>query len=495
MCALLTLFLPSVLMLNKSIVKVFSIYVFAFSFLFASKPANDADIWFHLKTGQEIIQTGLIPRTEIYSSTNYGIPFVAHGWLSGLLFYVVYSSIGLRTLTFLTALLAALAFWIVFRRTRSHPFIAGLATLLAVWAAVPTLGVKPRVFTLLFASVYLALLDNFAREGKGRRIWWLIPLMVVWVNLHGGFFIGSALIAVTLIGVPLDAWAAGENVRTVWPRVKTLALVFVGCLLAGLVNPYGVKMYTVSLQVLTSPVFQETVVDWLSPDFHRREFLPLLLLISLTSAALALSPKRVRPRELLLLLLMLYSTLKTNRQVAIFALVAAPLLAEHLYNWLVSTSFGRSFKQLPSSYSSKTTKLAYLLLLPLLAFGFRLKSTVYGPPNQQRLLLPINAVQYLREREIKGNTFTDPNVWGAYILWALPSNPVYIDGRGVYPEEFVREYVDIISGKIDWRPPFDRYGVKLVMIKPNSYLARELGMESGWQRLYEDEMAVVFERR
>ncbi len=64
--------------------------------------------------------------------------------------------------------------------------------------------------------------------------------------------------------------------------------------------------------------------------------------------------------------------------------------------------------------------------------------------------VPLKAVEYLKEKQISGNTFTDPNVWGGYLIWALPANPVYIDGRDVYPEEFVKEYVGAIFGLTDW---------------------------------------------
>jgi hypothetical protein len=101
----------------------------------------------------------------------------------------------------------------------------------------------------------------------------------------------------------------------------------------------------------------------------------------------------------------------------------------------------------------------------------------------------------LKEKQITGNTFTDPNIWGGYLIWALPSNPVYIDGRDVYPQEFLKEYVDIIRGVSDWRAPFDRYGVRIVIIEPRSMLARELLGSPEWQQVYQDEMAVVFHRR
>src|SRR5678815_5990585 len=73
--------------MNKSLIKVFNIYIFAFAFLFASRPINDADFWFHMKTGEYFFTTGGVPRMEMYSFTYHGIPWVAHGWLSGVLFY------------------------------------------------------------------------------------------------------------------------------------------------------------------------------------------------------------------------------------------------------------------------------------------------------------------------------------------------------------------------------------------------------------------------
>ncbi len=478
--------------MNRTLLKVFEVYVFVFAILFASKPANDADVWFHLNTGEYIVQHGSVPRTEYSSFTHFGSPFVAHGWLAGLIFYLLFKYFSLYALTFVTSLIAAIGFWIIFRHSRSHPIIAGFVTLLALWAAVPALGVKPRVFTLLFTSIYLVILRNYARTGEGKRVWWLPLLMVLWVNLHGGFLLGFALIGFTLAGIPLDAWAAGEKFANYWPRVRTLLLVLLACGGAGLINPYGVTMYTFPLRVLSSPVYQQGIVDWVSPDFHLARFRPLLALILLTVVVLAASPKRARPSELLLFAASLYSTLVTNRQMLLLALVAAPLVSEHLHHLLMATSFGAKLEQPPSSGGTTRSKvLAVLLLLPLAAFGLRLRSTVYGPIRQESLSVPVNAVQYMKDNGITGNTFTDPNVWGAYVSWSLRSNPVYIDGRDVYPPDFVEEYIRMTDGTIDWRGPFDRYGVQLALIRPGTELAREL-TEAGWPRLYEDKMAILF---
>jgi hypothetical protein len=476
--------------------RIVEVYLFAFAFLFASRPLSDADFWFHLKTGEYIVNTGLIPKQEIFSFTSYGSPWIAHGWLSGALFYVVYSRVGFNLLIFLFALLATLAFWLVFKRLDTHIVIKGFATLLGVWAVRPNLGVRPRVFSLLFASIFLAVLTHYARTGKGKAVWLLVALMILWVNLHGGFVIGLLLIGFTIVGVLLDGWNEGLKTVSLWPRLRTLSLVLLGCLAAVAINPYGLQMYGLPLEVMRTPVFQATVVDFLSPNFHQREILPFSLLALLTIGALALSPKKVRPSSLLLFLATLYSALHTQRNILIFSLVAVPLFAEHFQNWLDNTSYARLLRDsaAPAVTPRWTTALSILLLLPLLIFVIPLKRTIYVAPNQENSNVPMKAVEYMRQQQITGNTFTVPNIWGGYLIWALPSNPVYIDGRNAYPQEFVQEYVEIIYGLRDWREPFDRYGVKNAIVSPRSVLARELRESGEWRQVFHDSMAVVFVR-
>ncbi|HEY6120291.1 MAG TPA: hypothetical protein VIV66_10050 [Pyrinomonadaceae bacterium] len=482
--------------MNKSLRKVFEIYVFAYAFLFASRPLSDPDFWFHLKTGQYLFQHHGIPRTELFSFTNFGRPWVAHGWLSGAIFYAIYSRLGLSALVFLFALLTTLAFWIAFKRSNSHVFIGGFCALLGVWTVLTTIGVRPRVFTLLFASIYLALLNRYAQRGKGiYAIWWLVPLMTLWANLHGGFLIGLALIILTIVGLILDGLGK-QDMRALLRRARTLIMVLIACSVAVLANPFGLRLYTFPISVLMSPVFQSAIVDWVSPNFHEPELFPLALLILLTITALVLSPKRPKPSELLFFLATFYSTLRTQRNLSILALVAVPILADHLHSWLTSTRFGRIFDK-PAAQGSnyRALGLSLLLLLPLGMFASKLKSTVYVFPKQQVLDAPLNAVTYLKENEIWGNTFTYPNIWGAYVLWALQLNPVYIDGRDVYPEEFVKEYLGMVSGSADWREPFERYGVRIVIVKPKAILAREIGESPDWQQIFSDDFAVVFRRR
>ena len=484
--------------MNKLLLKVFQIYVFIYAFLFASRPMSDADFWFYLKTGEYILTTHSIPRTELWSFTFHGAPYIAHGWLSGVIFYLLYMSVGPKMMIFIFALLVALAFWIAFKRANAHPYIAGVAALVAVWASMPNIGVRPRVFTILLTSIYLALLGRLAKGVKDRWIWALIPLMTLWVNVHGGFFIGLMLIVLTAVGLVIDYWAGVlEQPETLWPRLKLLVILFVGCVLAGLINPYVIKPYIAPFTLIGSTLWQDLINDWLSPNFHLPQTRPLLLLILGTIAMFGLSPKRPKPSELLLFLATLYSTLKIQRNAVVFVLIAAPMFSDYFQIWVDSTRFGKYFgAPRPGTASQRlAVLLSIAFLLPLIAFAIKLKLTVYSTPTQKSLRVPVNAVEYLKQNGITGNTFTAPNIWGGYLIWAAPNNPVYIDGRDAYTDTFVKEFVDIIAGRIDWRGPFAERKVQLAIVEPETLLAREIGESTDWEKIYEDDMSVVFKRR
>ena len=482
--------------MNRGFAKVFQIYVFAYAFFFASRPLTDGDFWWHLKTGQYIVDQGVIPRTDFFSFTSFGKSWVAHEWLSEVVFYLGYSWFGYNSLIFFFAVLTVLAFWFVTRRLDSHPFIVAPAVLLGIWSILPTIGARPRVFTLLFAAIYLALMNSFTRDGSS-LIWLTVPLMAVWVNLHGGFLIGLVLIAAGMVGLLLDTLIDKQSIKGILKPLRTLSLVLFACAIAGLVNPQGWRIYLFPFEIFLSPVQQQTVRDWLSPDFHQPELFPLAALILLTTAALALSPQRPRPSEVLLFVLTLFATLKSNRHMAILALVAVPLLIRYVQCLVSSLASPGGFTPRPSRASSKATVLLGIgLLLPLLMFVPKLAAEVYGPPKQHVAGVPVKAVEYMKENGISGSTFTEPNIWGGYLIWAIPSNPVYIDGRiDMYGDQFVREYLNIVRGTIHWEEPFARHDVRNVIVRPKSHLARSLQESREWQQLYQDEMTVVFSRR
>jgi len=483
--------------MNITLKRVFAVYVFVYTFFFASRPLSDPDFWWHLKTGQLIFDSHSIPRVDPFSFTNHGKAWVAHEWLSEVFFYAVYSKFGFAALIFIFAILTALAFWIVFRRCEAHPYVLALIAFVAVWSVLPTIGVRPRVFTLLFASIFLTVLAPDSVKRLGWKIFWLVPLMTLWANLHAGYIIGLVFIALSLAGVVVDSGFSSARLKSARPQITKLGLLFVACLGAATINPQGPKILLFPFEFFFSPVQQNEIVDWLSPNFHQTETLPLLILIWGSIAALAMSPKRPRPSELLFFLTTLYATLKSSRHVAIFALVAAPLFAHYLQHWIDASSEKRSFESpATSKFDRRAVVFGVLLLIPLVPLTQRLLTVTYAPPTQELTRVPIGAVDFMKSNQLTGNTFTDPNVWGGYLIWAMPSNPVYIDGRiDMYGDKFVSDYVSLIRGRLPWQTAFDSSGVRHAVLSTNSQLRLELRNSNEWREVYSDNLAVVFTRR
>ncbi|MDE3089833.1 MAG: hypothetical protein KGJ80_10685, partial [Chloroflexota bacterium] len=176
-------------------------------FTMAVRGIADADFWWHLRTGQLIVETGAVPHVDVFSFTKAGQPWVAHEWLSEVFIYTLYrlGSFPLLIITF--AALIALAFAFVYVRCDGKPYVAAFTVLLAALATAPLWDVRPQMITMLVASIFLFGLDTFHRKQDWRGIWLLVPLMVLWVNLHSGYVLGLGIIAIYLFGEGVRVFA------------------------------------------------------------------------------------------------------------------------------------------------------------------------------------------------------------------------------------------------------------------------------------------------
>lgn len=479
---------------------------FLLIFTVAARPITDPDFWWHLKTGQYLVEVRTIPHTDLFSSFHFGREWVTHEWLSEAFMYSVYHHLGYSGLISIFALLIMAAFFInyySFRERAGHPFTLGFALLVGAFATLPTWGVRPQMFSLLFASIFLALLDKFVHNGESKKLWWLVPLTICWVNLHAGFALGLGLILLTIIGLALDtALTPEECVASAWRRIRLLSVVWLVCLAAVVVNPNGIRIYSYPVETLKSHAMMKYISEWWSPDFHEPMFHPLAVLILSTFAVLALSPKRVSLRQLLLLAATCLATLRSARNVPFFALVALPLLAEHSWEWIKCQDWAQFLTKPEKRESGRSAilkmalNLVLLILVPLgLAFS-RVAHSATGQPGVNEQQFPAAAVDFLATRQLPQPIYNEYG-WGGYIIWRLyPHYHVYIDGRAdVYGDGFLEEFLMVHDGEPNWRAPLERYGIRTVVIKPQAALASLLREDSGWVKVFEDSQAIIFTKQ
>lgn len=481
---------------------------------------DDPDFWWHLRTGQLIFETRAIPRADVFSFTAHGWQWVTHEWLTEVVMFALYRLAGWGGLIAAFSLVMTAALWIAYRRAArrgAHVHVACAATLLGALATMPIWGVRPQMFSFLFTSVFLLILDDYARAcnverddmrvDRRRALWLLIPLTLVWVNMHGGFALGLGIIVVTGAGIALDELLRDDTeagkaatFRRVWSRVRLLCLVFAACVAVVPLNPSGLRLYSYPFETINSQAMQKYIVEWFSPDFHQPYAHALALLLFATFSALALSPKRARAGEVLLLCVAAYAALRAWRNIPFFALAAIPALAEHGWSLIETHALARRDAKGRAAGKLTTAQLALnvalLVCLPVGLCAAKLRSVARAQTMVEAEKFPSAAVEFLRGRADAGHTFNYYG-WGGYLVWKLyPERLVFIDGRAdVYGDALLEEYLSAESGEKSWRKTLDDHAVRTVMIKPDVPLASLLGEDVRWSKVYEDGQAVIFFRR
>lgn len=455
------------------------------------RPATDPDLGWHLKTGEIIAHTRHIFHSDPYSFTRTGQPWINHEWLSDLLMYGLYRFGGTAALIILFAAISAGAFLIVFLRCAGKPYLAGAVTIWGALASAPSWGVRPQIFSLLLASIFLWILER--SENNATILWWTLPLTVLWVNLHAEFAVGIALIALFLVGSLLDcifgfaAWAQTTSSF----RNLTLALGF--CLALVPLNPYGPKMYLYPWHTLSSSAMATYIQEWMPPNFHQTMYLPFLLLVLALFAAAGIARLRVRPRDLLLLSVMLFAGLRSVRHIPIFAIVAVPILARFVQDQL-------EHRNIHLTGGTSSTRGVFALNAVIFS-GFLLfvalwvSSVIHREPRIEAEKFPVQAVSFLAQNKPSGPIFNHYN-WGGYLIWKLyPQYEVFVDGRAdIYGDQFLDNLAKMYFVQNQWQQKFDAWQIRTVMLPPDAPLIAALRLRSGWKQVYEDKQAVILER-
>ena len=470
---------------SLTIRRVVPIVLFSMVFVLAVRQSVsiDPDLWWHLKAGQQMIDTRSIPHTDDYSFTKQGSEWVAHEWLSEVIMDGIYRVLGLTGLVTIFSLIIVIALWLTYRRCEGRPYAASIAIVLGAAASSPLFGVRPQMLTLLLASIYILLLE----KPDTRRIWWLVPLMLLWVNLHAGFALGLALIGLYIVRTVLD----GE-----WNQIRPLLIVLIVCTAVVPLNPNGFRMFSYPYETLTSPSMAAFIQEWASPDFHKTTYLPLALLLLSTFAAMALSPTRPRLGEIFLVLITALGALRSVRHIPIFSLFAVPVLAKHL--WAIAKDCG--WDKLLTGAEARPTGLkllinVILLLAPVALAVTRVSHFASHQRNYETLRNPVAAVEFLKSQRLPGPIYNRYG-WGGYLIYQLyPEYRVYIDGRAdVYGDAFFTEAMQVYDGVGNWKEPLDRYGIQTVIIDTNVALSTALRNDNEWSTVYEDDQAVIFRR-
>jgi hypothetical protein len=461
-------------------------------FIMAARSATDPDMWWHLRTGQLTVQNHRVFHNDPYSFTRFDQPWVDHEWLSQVFIYGLYRLAGWGGLIAGFATIIAISFLLVFLRSPGQPYIAGTITVWGAVASIPCWGVRPQMLTLLLASIFLLLLGRSYE--RPALLWWTPPLMILWVNLHAGYALGIAFLLLFVIGDGLDLAFGSKEPELSPARFRRLAIVTVICIAVVPLNPYGMQMYRYPFDTLHSRAMLSYIGEWLSPDFHQPRYLPTLFLMLATLILPALSPRRLRPRELLLLSVTTYAALRSVRHIPIYVLVAVPLVSGMIEACLRAKG-QTALLDFPRNQLTRPKMIANAILVAgFLAFTVaRFHYVVVDQPQTEAKEFPAAAASFLMTSRPRGPLLNHYN-WGGYFIWKLfPVYKVYIDGRAdLYGDAFMDQFAAsyYLKGK-SWKTPLSEWGIRTVVLPPDAALTLALRRMPEWKEVFADSQAVV----
>jgi hypothetical protein len=489
----------------------------------SSRLLGDASIGWHIRNGEQMLRTHAITRTDSFSVTMGGQTWYAWEWLYDLKIAGIHHWLGLNGVVFFTAVIVALTFALTFRlsiRRGADLPAAAFLLVLSLGVSMIHLFARPHVLSWLFTVIWFQILDSSetadSPEGR-RRLWYLPALMLLWVNLHGGFVLGFALLGLYLLSGAISYFRCRieETHPRMASRMRELGIVTALSLLASLLNPYGYKLHLHVYRYLSSRWLMNHIDEFLSPNFHGVAQQCFVAILLMTIVGLAVARKKPSLSRVLVLLFATYSGLYASRSLPVssllLTLIVAPLWTQALADARDNPGLAHRLRDFLSRWRLLTTRVARLELgfrghlWPIATVVLGLFACVQaGRPTSHPWMdvhfdaghFPVQASDLIAQRGIHEPIFAADS-WGGYLIYRLyPQNKVFVDDRhDLYGEEFLKQYLKAIRLTPDWNGFLEAKKVNWALLPAESSLANMLRETSRWNLVYQDGTSILLERK
>lgn len=451
-------------------------------------PIAPHDFWWHLAYGRTIIASGSIPRIDTFAYTRPGAVYFDQPWLAQVLMYSLYHRIGAAGLEIVQACLVAGAYLALIRICEAAGAgrkVAVATVLMAAAMAYDNWHIRPQTYALPLWVAALGIMQRWQRHGAGA--WMLIPLVILWSNLHGTFVLPLVLGGSYLVGEGLRTWRLrGERTREDLGKLATaLVLASLGTLL----NPHGLWLWSYTLGLIRNTTVTHLVTEWAPPRFGT----PTGTLFFSTCAAILLAlfirRKRVSLTTFFVLAPFALLAAQAGRNIIWFACAAAVCVAPLWQG-----------RDRPRRYELPMMNAVLLgcLVLPVLLTLPPIKPVLALPPRLGALLdpaTPIDAVERLRSLQQRPQRLFNDSGFGSYLIWAAPEQHVFIDARiEHYPLLQWQDYIKLGQGK-DIAALTSRYHFDGFFLNPitQGKLIAALHQDPNWKETISTHEAILFQ--
>ncbi|MBI2686104.1 MAG: hypothetical protein HYX27_07300 [Acidobacteria bacterium] len=456
---------------------------------------SDGDTGWHIRIGDWIREHRAFPHQDFLSFSKPGEAWYAWEWGAEIAMSFLHSMAGMKGVVLGVGLVIPAYLILVLRHAMwrgAVPLIVLPILFIASGSSAIHYLARPHVFTLLFLAVALWMVESDRRR-QSRRIWLLVPLALVWANVHGGF-----LSLVACLGLV----AAGSLLAKDWAAARRYGILAASCLAVSVINPYGYHLHEHILSYLRSDWIREAVDEFQSPSFRSEAMLmfEVLLFASLISVYRAI--KRGNWADALLVIAWAHFSLGSVRHVPIFLLVATPIVAAELSAWwreivpgLGRRSVLRTFNKLSSDLTPGFVRNTFWVLVPAVVLA-AIDRPIAWPRTFPEAKFPISLIEKHRS-DIEGKRVLTTDEWGDYLAYRFyPQQRVFFDGRSdYYGEKLGRVYLSLMQGGAVAEEQVEQFQFDTVLVPREWAIQVALRKKSGWELVADGEKAVLLRRK
>ena len=462
----------------------------------------DGDVGAHIRIGDHILANRSVPTHDFLAFSRPGQEWLASEWLTEVIFSFLHSQAGLKGVVLLSGVVLAGTFTILLLHTlwRGANIVIALAlVLMAVNASSIHFHARPHIFTLLFVAIAAWLIEADRRH-RTWALWLLLPIACVWTNLHGGFLVLFALLGLLVAGCLAESFLWGEPGSWRKSVAWRYGLLGVGCGLASLINPYGVKLHLYLREFMNASAILNGVQEFQSPSFRSESMFHYMIMLFLALAITGSLLKKHRLTEILWIWFLAYQSLMSVRHVPLFVIVAVPVVAVEVTAWWHGWVQNQSRRSIAATLEAVTAQfqagsLRWSLWTPALVLALALSHFSNWPKTLLDGPFPVKIVEAHADEIATSRVYTSDS-WAGYLIYRnYPRQRVFFDDRpGYFGLPIIHDYLHLADGSFEWRELLERYRFDLVLCSASSPLASLMKLHPDWKVVEDDGKIILFRK-
>lgn len=491
------------------------IFGFVVSYSLGTPILSDNDMGWHIATGDLIRASGTLPKYDSWSFSGSTQIWYNVSWLWDVVLSFIHEKVGLQGLFVFTSALPALLVALLISSLHSRK-VFGVNAMIVVamitaYAMLEFATGRPQVIGMFMTLAFHHILHQSRPNPETKKLFLLPLLMVLWVNLHGSFFVGFVIIGAygleaiySIIRRYTDSINFAHFLRYCNYFIKAekkwfCRLFYVGlaCLAAIPLNPYGFAIITEVLIRTSNSVITKYIMEWQPFVFGSVMgaslwFLAIVLFGNFRNNYVSVADKIL---TVIWLILMLFSV----RYVGFLSILGAPYLAANLP---VDDENDKNTRTLKAWINNRYYSPVISALIPVVIIASYFLLPVLGKEHyvEKAEKSPLSAINYVIENYPGKHLLNDYDFGGRVIYESKGKLLVFVDGRSntVYSEKVLSDFLAFANMEKDWQKTIDPYQIGVILMANNRDFVKdyEKGLYNDvWQKVYSDKVASVYARR